>query len=1074
MPPRKKNPVECFCVSHCGGPNGPGKTKSVSARNMHRKHDAAALLAQLPAVLATQSHSMSSEDQNTSKTRGRKRKRAGADLPESDSDAPMHSYSLRTLSRQEDPLEQVFQDYDGSMPQSGGSNFDVSMPEEPQNVDFEHQENSVPGEHCKTPPRHSVTIEDVPDEDDDTVPLPPLSQGSSLRNNDVLPLEESAGADEEAETYTPNFVPRLDDIKLTLEFIKLLENASLDSEIEPLPLGLRERLRNPPTEPLELTTAQRISLDFYLCDGSEDVYARECAAVERNLEVQCLSLDEVKSLVMDITGIIPIVRDMCEDVCIAYTGPFSSLEHCPFCGKARYKLKGKRRIPCKQFTTLPLGPWLQCLHRNPETSKLMGYRGDFIEELEREFRKGERTSSYRDFFDGSDFQEAYRSGKVGEHDIVVLHSMDGAQLYRNKTSDMQMSLWLVLDLAPDGRFKLLRVYPGTIIPGPNKPKHHDSFLFPSFYHVSALQREGLRIWKAVIALLVTASIFFALQCADGPGMATINGLTGHKGKIHCREFCPIIGRRKPQDKQYSPALSKPDGYSVDGCSHPDVDLFALLEKHTSATAADRYQRSLETVVNSKTKTSYEINRRENGIVKPTLLSGLDPKHTLPIPSMFAPDIMHLPNLNIPDLFFPLWRGQSRMLDSKDDIRTWSWACFINPNVWDAHGKDVDACGDYMPGSFDRKPRNPAEKLTSGYKAWEFLLYFYGLGPCLFWQHLPLAYYTHYCKLVRAIHICLQMEITPTEAEEALNLLCDFSEEYEELYVQRKTYRLHFVRPAIHALSHLAPDIARLGPAIIYSQWVMERLIGYLGGKVMQHSNPYANLTQRAIRMAQGNAIKAIDPTFEYGKNSDTLPKYAVPLGNGYSLRCAKDSCARDVSEVEAAAFRTFLRSNGVQISNTHKIRIRRWARVGLPNGQIARSRWKEEANGLKRTARNVTVCLGHETRFAEVHYYCKILVQDTEHHVAVASFYSTPHPELYANSFGTYISIHHNRDVDVRVIDIKSISSVVMVAPDPRYCLFYRDGTEENRFFAMSKPGLKVLNNLIGLVEQDEEEFAET
>ncbi|KAH8799267.1 hypothetical protein DL96DRAFT_1780888 [Flagelloscypha sp. PMI_526] len=975
MPPRKSTSVVCYCVSYCGGPDGAGKTKSVSTRNLHNRKDTTALLAQLPSEETNQPHS------TAKKARGRKRKRAG----------------------------------------SNGRDSNLDIPE------FSH----------------------------------------------LLPPEEQPGADEEAETYTPSFVPRLDDIKLTLEFIKLLENASIDSLIEPIPSALRHRLRNPPTEPLELTTAQRLSLDFYLCDGSEDVYQRECAAVERNLGVKCLSLDEVKSLVTDITGIIPIVRDMCEDVCMAYTGPFSSLEHCPFCGKARYKLKGKRRIPCKQFTTLPLGPWLQCLHRHPVTSKLMGYRGEFIEELEKELREGNKTSSYRDFFDGSDFQEAYRCGKIGEHDIVVLHSMDGAQLYRNKTSDMQMSLWLVLDLAPDGRFKLLRVYPGTIIPGPNKPKHHDSFLFPSLYHVSALQREGLSIWKAAITLLVTAFVFFALQCADGPGMATINGLTGHKGKVHCREFCPIVGRRKPREKQYSPALAKPDEYSVAGCDHPDVDLYGLLQNHTSSAAAYRYQQSLETVVNSRNKTTYEVNRRENGIVKPTLLSGLDQNHTLPIPSMFAPDIMHLPNLNIPDLFFPLWRGQSKILDSQDDVKTWHWACFIDPSIWDAHGKDVEACGDYMPGSFDRKPRNPAEKLTSGYKAWEFLLYFYGLGPCLFWQHLPPEYYTHYCKLVRAIHICLQEEITPTEAEEALNLLCDFSEEYEELYVQRKTCRLHFVRPAIHALSHLAPDIVRLGPAIIYSQWVMERLIGYLGGKVTQHSNPYANLTQRAIRMAQGNAIKAVDPTFDYGKKPSSLPQYAVDLGNGYSLRHARDSCVRAVSDIEAAAFKTFMRSCGAQVSDAHKISVRRWARIGLPNGQIARSRWKEDMKELKRTARNVTVSLPQGTCFAEIHYYCKVSIQNIEHQVAVASFYSAPHPELYASSFGTYISVHHNRDIDVRVIDIKCISSVVMVAPDPRYGMVYRDGTEGNRFFVMSKPGLKVLHNLIGLVENDEEDVFE-
>jgi hypothetical protein len=57
---------------------------------------------------------------------------------------------------------------------------------------------------------------------------------------------------------------------------------------------------------------------------------------------------------------------------------------------------------------------------------------------------------------------------------------------------------------------------------------------------------------------------------------------------------------------------------------------------------------------------------------------------------------------------------------------------------------------YLPSSFDHPPCNIAEKLTSGYKAWEFLLYLYGLGPGLLYGLLPDAYYTNFCKLVRGI------------------------------------------------------------------------------------------------------------------------------------------------------------------------------------------------------------------------------------------------------------------------------------------------------------------------------------
>lgn len=42
------------------------------------------------------------------------------------------------------------------------------------------------------------------------------------------------------------FDPQLKEMEIALEHIKALENASLDSEIEPLDPGFLERIRNPP------------------------------------------------------------------------------------------------------------------------------------------------------------------------------------------------------------------------------------------------------------------------------------------------------------------------------------------------------------------------------------------------------------------------------------------------------------------------------------------------------------------------------------------------------------------------------------------------------------------------------------------------------------------------------------------------------------------------------------------------------------------------------------------------------------------------------------------------------------
>jgi hypothetical protein len=82
--------------------------------------------------------------------------------------------------------------------------------------------------------------------------------------------------------------------------------------------------------------------------------------------------------------------------------------------------------------------------------------------------------------------------------------------------------------------------------------------------------------------------------------------------------------------------------------------------------------------------------------------------------------------------FSLWQGTipCGKTDSKEN---WLWFV-LKDDVWKDHEKLVADTTPYIPGSFDHTLWNPAEKINSGYKVWEFLLYFYGLHPWLFLQH----------------------------------------------------------------------------------------------------------------------------------------------------------------------------------------------------------------------------------------------------------------------------------------------------------------------------------------------------
>jgi hypothetical protein len=163
-----------------------------------------------------------------------------------------------------------------------------------------------------------------------------------------------------------------------------------------------------------------------------------------------------------------------------------------------------------------------------------------------------------------------------------------------------------------------------------------------------------------------------------------------------------------------------------------------------------------------------------------------------------------------------------------------------------------------------------------------------------------------------------------------------------------------VRPSIHTASHFAPETVRVGPGIIYSQWGMERTIGNLGKEIKQHSNAFANLAQRGIRRCQVNALKAMIPDIEPPENP--LPRGAADLGGGYALLRAMDTTSRNVRLCEHHTIVTYLEANGGTLTRDTASVIR-WAHLHLPNGQIARSRWKESLKALEnlRISRNVKV-----------------------------------------------------------------------------------------------------------------------
>ena len=211
-----------------------------------------------------------------------------------------------------------------------------------------------------------------------------------------------------------------------------------------------DRLCNPPNTPL-LIESPRIchSILTYLAleHSSQDAYERVCRSTARNF-LQAPGIDDIQSLynveklICSFTSIEHIHHDMCPNMCLTYTGPLAHLDACSIYGESwwnQQRLQGfdghVKRVPAQTFTTIPLGPHLQARNCSLESVHAMCYLYERTQQILHEFCNTKSIPIIDDIAMGWDYLSAILKGDITEHDIVVMVSLDGAQLYSNKESD---------------------------------------------------------------------------------------------------------------------------------------------------------------------------------------------------------------------------------------------------------------------------------------------------------------------------------------------------------------------------------------------------------------------------------------------------------------------------------------------------------------------------------------------------------------------------------------------------------------------------------------------------------------
>ena len=250
----------------------------------------------------------------------------------------------------------------------------------------------------------------------------------------------------------------------SVDFIRRVRAATLQSQFTVGELAafqdVQERTESNPEDDPYLKCSVQNFIDRL--GSSQDTYARiHLNLLELFPDTPMLSYDQVKRRVRKLSGVVTWEHHMCVRGCVGFTGSFANLETCPECGESCYnqaKLEatdGLVKEPRKVFTTFPVGPQLQARWRDPKSAEKMLYRWQRTQELQQECEEsGGVPRDYDNVLSGEAYLSAVDDGTGGEHDTVLMFSLDGTQLYRHKQSDCIIYIWIILDLAPDERYKV--------------------------------------------------------------------------------------------------------------------------------------------------------------------------------------------------------------------------------------------------------------------------------------------------------------------------------------------------------------------------------------------------------------------------------------------------------------------------------------------------------------------------------------------------------------------------------------------------------------------------------------------
>jgi len=452
----------------------------------------------------------------------------------------------------------------------------------------------------------------------------------------------------------------------------------------------------------------------------------------------------MKKRLEELSEVLAESYDCCVKSCVAFTGPHAKLKACPRCRKQRYRRDGQ---PMKTYRYTPLIPQLIAYFLNRELNDRMRYRSDGHQKT-----KASTNSYMSDIFDGSHYlglleKEVTINGHGLGHtyfsdprDVALGLATDGVNPWRRRKSTFWPIILYNFNLPPEERFHDNNAICIGEVPGPEKPKDMDSFLYPLIQELLKLS-IGVRAYDVIEKEVFTLRAYLVTVFGDIPAISMLLRMKGHNGCSPCR-LCMIRGVRIPDSRNTTHYV--PLSHQNLPEAGPDYDPTNLpLRTHKL------FMVHAHEVQSAQTNAQSERLATEYGINGVPLLSVLD---SLALPLSTGFEFMHLVFENlIPNLAL-LWSGNFKNLETNQDF-------VFSKTVWDAIGTAAAASRPTMPSSYGAPVPNIAtDRSTFSAETWSQWGLF--VGPVVLnGRFSKKQYYDHFCDLVKLVNLCLKFELS---------------------------------------------------------------------------------------------------------------------------------------------------------------------------------------------------------------------------------------------------------------------------------------------------------------------------